>query len=109
MLFRNVIRAQIDEDIGKKPDYSILHQRALQEFYDNVQLISSADGGNRFKVKLSRLSEELHPLRVDGKAISGSALNRFFALEKHLNHVRNAKLLKVVHERVASLIGLGRI
>ena len=24
LLFRNVIRAQIDEDIGKKPDYSVL-------------------------------------------------------------------------------------
>ena len=104
LLFRNVIRTQIDEDTGKKPDYSVLQQRAHQEFYDNVQLISSTDGENRFKVKLSRLPEELYPLRVDGKAISGSALNRFFALEKRLNHVRSAKLLKGVHERVEILI-----
>ena len=67
-------------------------------------MIPNADGGHRFKVKLSRLPEELYPLRVDGIAISGSALNRFFALDKRLNHVRNAKLLKGVHERVESLI-----
>ena len=104
LLFRNVIRAQIDEDTGKTPDYSVLQQRAHQEFHDNVQLISSTDGENRFKVKLSRIPEELYPLRVDGKSISGSSLNRFFTLEKRLNHVRKAKMLKGVYERVEGLI-----
>ena len=36
--------------------------------------------------------------------ISGSVLNIFFELEKPLNHVRKARLLKGVHERVESLI-----
>ena len=70
LLFRNILRAHVDEDIGKKPDFSVLQKRAHQEFIDNVQIISNPDRSKLFKMKLSRLPEELYPIRVDGKTIS---------------------------------------
>ena len=83
LLFRNVLRAHVDEDIGEKPDFIVLQKRAHQEFIDNFQIILNPDGSKRFKVKLLTLPEELYQLRVDGKTISGTALSRFFVLEKN--------------------------
>ena len=54
-------------------------------------------------MKLAKLPEELYPIRVGGKTISGAALSRLFALEKRLHHVRNTKLLKGVQERIQTL------
>ena len=70
----------------------------------NVKLIPQNDDAHRYMIKLTRLPESLYPLKVEGTKISSSAIGRFYALERRLDHPRNKKLHEGVHERVKSLI-----
>ena len=72
-------------------------------------MIPVEPGVIRYKIKLSRLPNELYPMRVDGAKISGQAIQRFYSLEKRLDHPRNSKLRSGVHTRVETLIEEGML
>ena len=72
-------------------------------------MIPVEPGVIRYRIKLSRLPNELYPMRVDGAKISGQAIQRFYSLEKRLDHPRNSKLRNGVHTRVETLINEGML
>ena len=90
-------------------DKSQLQQKALERFNQAHILIKQEDGSFRFKIKVSRLPDDLYPENVDGVKITNQALSRYYALENRLYSQRNGVLKKRVHDRVQALIDEGII
>ena len=86
------------------PDRSALQKKAHREFNETLKSKPTDKGFVRYQDKLSRLPDELYPIKVDGKKISGSAVQRIHLLEKRLDHPRNKSLKEGVHARVQALI-----
>ena len=98
-------------DIGEKDikDKSQMQQKALERFNQTHTLIPQDDGNFRFKIKVTRLPDDLYPETVDGVKITNQALSRYYALENRLHAQRNGVLKKGVHERIQALIDDGII
>ena len=100
-----------ETDIGEKDikDKSQMQQKALERFNQTHTLIPQDDGNFRFKIKVTRLPDDLYPENVDGVKITNQALSRYYALENRLHAQRNGVLKKGVHERIQALIDDGII
>ena len=81
----------------------------MERFNQTHVLIPQDDGSFRFKIKVTRLPDDLYPENVDGVKITNQALSRYYALEKRLHSQRNGVLKKEVQERVQALIDEGII
>ena len=103
ILLKHAIGCSYDDASMQKGDRSALQTTAHKEFKENVSLVKSNNGA-RYEIRLTRLPENLYPLKVDGINISGSAIHRFISLEKRLDHRRNKKLHDGVHDCIKSLI-----
>ena len=96
-----------DKLASSEVDKSALQKRAHDEFINETERISNQDGTGGYKIKLTRLPEQLYHNKVDGLKISGTAIKRVISLKNRLQHPRNAKLKSGVQERVNDLIQEG--
>ena len=105
ILLRKAIDQKEDEECyPNKESKSALQKPAHDDFNKNSEVVPLGDGISRYKIKLTRLPENLYPISVNGTKITGNAINRFFSLEKRLSHPRNKRLREGVKERVDALI-----
>ena len=77
ILLRKVVEANDDNQPLCKEDKSVLQKKAHEDFNAKTERIPNEDGTFRYKIKLTRLPDHLYPPKVDGKKISGMAINRF--------------------------------
>lgn len=104
LLLKNAIGYQDDTQESMPPDRSALQKKARREFNETLKSKPTDEGFVRYQVKLSQLPDELYPIKVDGKKIIDSAIQRFHSLEKRLDHPRNKSLRDGVHARLQALI-----
>ena len=107
MLLNKVFKTDICEKDIK--DKSQMQQKALERFNEIHTLIPQDDGNFRFKIKVTRIPDDLYPETVDGVKITNQALSRYYALENQLHAQGNGVLKKGVHERIQALIDDGII